>query len=110
MRKLHHRNIVDYIGIGCTDKSSEAMRRSTMFLVSELLEGGTLKRLVMDQMMTPHKRVQVSLKPYLGSPSRVEGHCLLHLVIPSSDYCLRASSTVVSYTSTDFYISPYCQA
>ena len=57
MRKLMHNNIVDYIGIGCTDKSSEASRRATMFLVSELLEGGTLKRLCMDQMMMPHRWV-----------------------------------------------------
>ena len=60
MRKLMHNNIVDYIGIGCTDKSSEASRRATMFLVSELLEGGTLKRLCMDQMMTPHRWVRWS--------------------------------------------------
>jgi serine/threonine protein kinase len=55
MRKLVHHHIVDYIGIGCTDKSSSATIRSTMYLVSELLEGGTLKRLVMQQLTDPHK-------------------------------------------------------
>ena len=55
MRKLVHNNIVDYIGIGCIDKTSDAKKRTSMFLVSELLEGGTLKRLVMEQMTIPHR-------------------------------------------------------
>jgi serine/threonine protein kinase len=55
MRKLNHPNIVDYIGIGYTDNSSPTSQRSTMFLVSELLEGGTLKRMVMNQMKEPHR-------------------------------------------------------
>lgn len=34
---------------------SEAAQRSSCFLVSELMDGGTLKQLVMRQMATPHR-------------------------------------------------------
>ncbi|GAX83888.1 hypothetical protein CEUSTIGMA_g11313.t1 [Chlamydomonas eustigma] len=57
MRKLNHNYIVDYIGIGYTDNSSQTSQRSSMFLVSELLEGGTLKRMVMNQMKEPHRDI-----------------------------------------------------
>lgn len=51
MRKLKHKNIVEYVGIGSQDVSSPEKRRSTMFLASELMEGGTLKALVMKEML-----------------------------------------------------------
>ncbi|GAX84910.1 hypothetical protein CEUSTIGMA_g12331.t1 [Chlamydomonas eustigma] len=57
MRKLNHNYIVDYIGIGYTDNSSQTSQRSSMFLVSELLEGGTLKHMVMNQMKEPHRDI-----------------------------------------------------
>lgn len=49
MRKLKHKYIVEYIGIGSAVSTSPESRRSSMFMVSELMEGGTLKRLVMSQ-------------------------------------------------------------
>lgn len=44
MRKLKHSHIVEYVGIGSTDKASEEAQRNSMFLVSELMDGGTLKK------------------------------------------------------------------
>lgn len=52
MRMITSLMVLD-IGIGSSNLSSEETRRSSMFMVSELVEGGTLKRLCMDQMMTP---------------------------------------------------------
>lgn len=44
MRKLKHSHIVEYVGIGSTDRTSEEAQRNSMFLVSELMDGGTLKK------------------------------------------------------------------
>eukprot|EP00798_Chlamydomonas_sp_ICE-L_P028489 gene28489-31645_t len=38
MRKLQHKNIIQYVGIGSVDTTSEKMKKDTMFLVSELME------------------------------------------------------------------------
>jgi len=53
MRKLAHKSIVEYIGLGFEDNSSDRSRLETMFLVSELMDGGTLKKLVLAQMCHP---------------------------------------------------------
>eukprot|EP00798_Chlamydomonas_sp_ICE-L_P013761 gene13761-19665_t len=55
LRKLNHPNIMRYIGIGYSDESSEEKKGGTMFLACEVMQGGTLNKLVMNQMLMPHK-------------------------------------------------------
>eukprot|EP00798_Chlamydomonas_sp_ICE-L_P024729 gene24729-10365_t len=55
LRKLDHPNIMRYVGIGYVDASSEKTKRETMFLACEMMQGGTLRKLVMNQMLMPHK-------------------------------------------------------
>eukprot|EP00798_Chlamydomonas_sp_ICE-L_P031247 gene31247-6391_t len=55
LRKLDHPNIMRYIGIGCIEASTEKKQQETMFLACEVMQGGTLNRLVMSQMLMPHK-------------------------------------------------------
>eukprot|EP00798_Chlamydomonas_sp_ICE-L_P027314 gene27314-4619_t len=55
LRKLDHPNIMRYIGIGYSDESSEKKKRESMFLACEVMQGGTLNKLVMHQMLMPHK-------------------------------------------------------
>lgn len=57
LRKLQHPYIMKYIGIGSVDATDAKKKRETMFLVTEIMEGGTLKKLVMAQMMNPHKQM-----------------------------------------------------
>lgn len=56
MRKLDHRHIVKYIGVGFSEKNADTpeARLRSMFLVLELMPGRNLKRLVMLQMATPY--------------------------------------------------------
>lgn len=56
MRKLKHDHIVAYIGIGKEGNLDEA-GKGNMFLVSELMGGGTMKKMVMKQMTEPHKDI-----------------------------------------------------
>ncbi|GFH11465.1 protein kinase domain-containing protein [Haematococcus lacustris] len=46
MRKLKHKGIVEYVGIGCADSSSEAAKKASMYMVQEFMGGGTLKKMV----------------------------------------------------------------
>ena len=47
------RHIVRVIGIGAEDPSSDASIRGSLFMVQEYLMGGSLKRIVMEQMLDP---------------------------------------------------------
>ena len=46
-----HRHNVAILGIGASDKSTDDRMRSTLFIVMEYLGGGSLKTLVMEQMV-----------------------------------------------------------
>eukprot|EP00200_Dunaliella_tertiolecta_P006473 CAMPEP_0202342260 /NCGR_PEP_ID=MMETSP1126-20121109/2900_1 /ASSEMBLY_ACC=CAM_ASM_000457 /TAXON_ID=3047 /ORGANISM="Dunaliella tertiolecta, Strain CCMP1320" /LENGTH=550 /DNA_ID=CAMNT_0048933189 /DNA_START=45 /DNA_END=1697 /DNA_ORIENTATION=+ len=56
-RKLKHRYIVDYIGVGYNDDSSEKAKQESMFIVQEYMNGGTLKSKVSKQMLSPSNTV-----------------------------------------------------
>ncbi|GFH29522.1 protein kinase domain-containing protein [Haematococcus lacustris] len=46
MRKLKHKGIVEYVGIGCADSSTEAAKKASMYMVQEFMGGGTLNKMV----------------------------------------------------------------
>ena len=48
------RYVVGVIGIGCDDPSSDESIRSSLYLVQELLTGGSMKRLVLEQSINYH--------------------------------------------------------
>uniref|UniRef100_A0A7S3R107 Protein kinase domain-containing protein n=1 Tax=Dunaliella tertiolecta TaxID=3047 RepID=A0A7S3R107_DUNTE len=52
MRKLTHSNIVAILGIGASDLSSLDGMRGSMYVLMEAMSGGTLKILVIRQMMS----------------------------------------------------------
>lgn len=52
LRKLHNRNIIEFIGCGSWDTSSPSAAEETLFLVEEFVDGGTLKAVVSKQMKT----------------------------------------------------------
>ncbi|KAK9811579.1 hypothetical protein WJX72_006439 [[Myrmecia] bisecta] len=56
LRKLQHRNIVDFQGIGAADTSSPQAMRLSMFLVQEFVGGGTLKQLIVRQNRSASQR------------------------------------------------------
>ena len=82
LRKLKHRHVVDYIGIGSVDRSSYQSTRSTMFLVSELMDGGTLKKLVMKQLVQPHKELYLHSDALRWAVHIGEALVYLHSAIP----------------------------
>lgn len=82
LRKLKHRHVVDYIGIGSVDRSSDQSTRSTMFLVSELMDGGTLKKLVMKQLVQPHKELYLHSDALRWAVHIGEALAYLHSAIP----------------------------
>lgn len=47
------RHIVRVIGIGADDPTSDASVRGSLFMVQEYLMGGSLRRIVMEQMLDP---------------------------------------------------------
>ncbi|KXZ49131.1 hypothetical protein GPECTOR_23g6 [Gonium pectorale] len=57
LRKLANRRIVEYIGVGSSDLSSEEAKRKSMFLVQEFMDGGTLKKLVSRQMLDMSRHI-----------------------------------------------------
>lgn len=55
MRKLQHKNIIQFLGAGSFDTSSRTAREETLFLVEEYMDGGTLSQLIARQMISePH--------------------------------------------------------
>mmetsp|Transcript_23068 Transcript_23068/g.50616 ORF Transcript_23068/g.50616 Transcript_23068/m.50616 type:complete len:535 (+) Transcript_23068:148-1752(+) len=50
MRKLRNQHIIEYIGCGSWDNSTPTMAKLSMFLVEELVDGGTMKQMVSKQM------------------------------------------------------------
>ncbi|GAX81843.1 hypothetical protein CEUSTIGMA_g9271.t1 [Chlamydomonas eustigma] len=60
LRRLFHENIIEYIGYGSKDVSSEETADKTMFLVQEYIDGGTLKSLVSRQMKDTRGKLKYS--------------------------------------------------
>lgn len=82
LRKLSHKRVVEYIGAGCTDNSSEDTRRQSMFLVQELMDGGTLKQLVQRQMVDVHSCVYTMADAFRLGIHVAEGLAYLHNARP----------------------------
>ena len=50
-----YRHIIEFIGYGCSDSSSEDAANQSLFLVEEFVDGGTLQALVgKQQLLTQH--------------------------------------------------------
>ena len=54
LRKLRHRNIIEFIGFGSWDTSTPQAEITSVFMVEEFVDGGTLKALVSRQMKAIH--------------------------------------------------------
>lgn len=57
LRKFRHKNIVQFVGVGSFDSATPESVMNSMFLVQEFANGGTLKRLVQNQMLQLPKRL-----------------------------------------------------
>ncbi|GAX74900.1 hypothetical protein CEUSTIGMA_g2346.t1 [Chlamydomonas eustigma] len=68
IRKLRHKNIIEYIGCGSWDTSSEAAVKSSVFLVEEFVNGGTLMKIVCRQMETDKElyRIEDAVRWLIG--------------------------------------------
>lgn len=55
MQKLRHDHIVKFIGFGCLDSSTREAEWRTVVLISEYMQGGTLQRLLLRQMIDRSK-------------------------------------------------------
>ncbi|PNW73230.1 hypothetical protein CHLRE_14g623950v5 [Chlamydomonas reinhardtii] len=82
MRKLHHKRIVQFIGVGSTDPSSEEAKRRTMFLVQEFMDGGTLKKVVSRQMIDVSRRLYSCADAFRWGLQVAEGLEYLHAARP----------------------------
>jgi len=81
-RKLKHKYIVGYVGIGFMDSSSEESRQETMFIAQEYMAGGTLKSMVSKQMLTPNNTVYTDKQALQWSLQLAEALAYLHSAIP----------------------------
>ncbi|KAL6748455.1 kinase-like domain-containing protein [Haematococcus lacustris] len=82
MRKLKHKGIVEYVGIGCADSSSEAAKKASMYMVQEFMGGGTLKKMVSKQMRTPHRSVYSNADALRWTTQLAEAIAYLHAARP----------------------------
>uniref|UniRef100_A0A7S3VR62 Protein kinase domain-containing protein n=1 Tax=Dunaliella tertiolecta TaxID=3047 RepID=A0A7S3VR62_DUNTE len=81
-RKLKHKYIVDYIGVGFMDSSSEGSKQKTMFITQEFMAGGTLKSMVSKQMLSPNRTVYSDQQALQWSHQLAEALAYLHSAIP----------------------------
>ena len=56
-RKLKSKDVVKLVGIGATDLNTFASITSSMYIVCEFMEGGTLREAVERQMLSAKKQV-----------------------------------------------------
>ncbi|KAF5841507.1 hypothetical protein DUNSADRAFT_12435 [Dunaliella salina] len=56
-RKLNHKHIVGYVGIGFMDSNSGGSKQRSMFIAQEYMAGGTLRSMVSKQMLSPNRTV-----------------------------------------------------
>eukprot|EP00200_Dunaliella_tertiolecta_P013963 CAMPEP_0202395056 /NCGR_PEP_ID=MMETSP1127-20130417/93766_1 /ASSEMBLY_ACC=CAM_ASM_000462 /TAXON_ID=3047 /ORGANISM="Dunaliella tertiolecta, Strain CCMP1320" /LENGTH=257 /DNA_ID=CAMNT_0048997731 /DNA_START=82 /DNA_END=852 /DNA_ORIENTATION=+ len=77
-RKLKHKYIVDYIGVGFMDSSSEGSKQKTMFITQEFMAGGTLKSMVSKQMLSPNRTVYSDQQALQWSHQLAEALAYLH--------------------------------
>ncbi|KAJ9520847.1 hypothetical protein QJQ45_014048, partial [Haematococcus lacustris] len=76
------RGIVEYVGIGCADSSSEAAKKASMYMVQEFMGGGTLKKMVSKQMRTPHRAVYSNADALRWTTQLAEAIAYLHAARP----------------------------
>ncbi|GFR44343.1 hypothetical protein Agub_g5560, partial [Astrephomene gubernaculifera] len=82
LRKLAHKRIVQYVGVGSSDASSEEAKRRTMFLVQEFMDGGTLKRLLTRQMLNMSRQLYTCMDAFRWALHVAEGLDYLHSARP----------------------------
>ncbi|KAG2486096.1 hypothetical protein HYH03_015191 [Edaphochlamys debaryana] len=82
LKKLSHKRVVDFIGVGSADVSSGEARRRTLFLVQEFMDGGTLKKMVSRQMLSVGRPVYSSADAFRWALHIAEGLEYLHSARP----------------------------
>lgn len=82
LRKLYHKRIVEYIGVGSVNTESEEARRKSLFLVQEFMDGGTLKRIVSKQMIDHSRHIYSFDDAYRWCYQMADGLEYLHSANP----------------------------
>ncbi|PNH04196.1 putative serine/threonine-protein kinase, partial [Tetrabaena socialis] len=82
LRKLQNKRVVEYIGVGSTDTTSDEAKRKTMFLVQEFMDGGTLKKLVSRQMIDVSRHIYSVEDAFRWALHVAEGLEYLHAARP----------------------------
>ncbi|KAF5827937.1 kinase-like domain-containing protein [Dunaliella salina] len=81
-RKLKHQYIVDFIGMGFMDSTSEGSKQRTMFIAQEYMAGGTLRSMVYRQMLSPNRTVYTDQQALQWSLQVAEALAYLHSAVP----------------------------
>lgn len=76
--KMRHSSIVEYIGLGCADDSTPEAQWRTMYLVQEYARTGTLKKLILDQMISPGKKLYSLQDAVRWGKEMAQGLAFLH--------------------------------
>ncbi|PSC71657.1 60S ribosomal L37a [Micractinium conductrix] len=78
----HHPSIIGYIGLGCEDASTPEAQWRTLYLVQELAAGGTLKNLILNQMINPTRKLYSLGGAVRWGAQIAEGLAHLHSINP----------------------------
>jgi len=83
LRRVKHKGIVEFKGIGCFDETSVESMRTSIFLAEEFMSGGTLKNRILDQMRVETKRIYWMRDAWRWLVEVAEALCYLHNCVPS---------------------------
>eukprot|EP00210_Caulerpa_lentillifera_P006598 g6303.t1 len=83
LRKLQHRGIVQFKGIGCFDDSSIESMQESIFLAEEFMSGSTLKNVILNQMRFSPQREYWMISAWKWLIQIAEALSYLHMCTPS---------------------------
>eukprot|EP00803_Ostreobium_quekettii_P011098 evm.model.scf_1034.2 EVM.evm.TU.scf_1034.2 scf_1034:36771-41050(+) len=87
MKDHRHKNVVEFIGIGSMDTSTEERMRQSVYIVQEHMDGGSLRDFVLKQMREAKEEVYSKADAFRWLVQVAEGLAFMYERLPNRAHC-----------------------